>query len=99
MNVNASLINQIKSCLKEYTNVRCAKLFGSRARGDNTESSDYDIAIYGELSAREAATLRYMFNEELPTLHKIDLVFMCEQQESEFTACIEREGIVIYGKN
>ncbi len=31
--------------LKEYPSVRWVKLFGSRARGDNAPSSDYDLAV------------------------------------------------------
>ena len=31
----------------KYDTIESAALFGSRARGDNTELSDYDIAVFG----------------------------------------------------
>lgn len=82
----------------EYPNIERAVLFGSRARGDNGERSDYDIAVYGSLERKDKTALRYFCDEELPTLHKIDLIFMEEQTASEFTRSIEREGVEIYGK-
>lgn len=93
--------NNILLCLSKhfahYPSIEKAVLFGSRARGDNTERSDYDIAVYGNLSHHERAELRYFCDEELPTLHKIDLIFMQEQSPSKFTENIEKEGIIIYG--
>ena len=41
--------------------------------------------------------LNIICDEELPTLHKIDLIFMQEQSPSKFTENIEKEGVKIYG--
>lgn len=97
MNTDNKLIAAIVARLANYHAIEKAVLFGSRARGDNTERSDYDIAVFGNLTRAEQAELRYICNEELPTLHKIDLIFMQEQSPSKFTENIEREGIKIYG--
>ena len=99
MNVDVALIREITARLRETPHVQKAVLFGSRARGDTGEKSDYDIAVYGTLSKTDRAQLRYAFDEELPTLHKIDLIFMQEQPESPFRASIEREGVVIYAED
>ncbi len=98
MNADKKLIDEMIKYFVKCKNVEKAVLFGSRARGDNTERSDYDIAVYGDLSRREMAVLRTEFDEDLPTLHKIDLIFMCVQAESDFTANIEKEGKIIYEK-
>lgn len=99
MNVNNLLIDAMKGYFGKYPNIEKAVLFGSRARGDNTEKSDYDIAVYGALSAQDMANLRYIFDEELPTLHKIDLIFMTQPMNPEFVANIEKEGVNIYEKS
>ena len=47
-------------------------LFGSRARGDNKERSDIDLAVYG-MPQQEPATFTHDA-EDLPTLLKFDIV-------------------------
>lgn len=96
MKADMKLLETIVSELKNFRNVEKAVLFGSRARGDCTERSDYDIAIYGGLSNTERACLLLAFDTDLPTLHKIDLIFMCEPHPKKFTDRIEKEGITIY---
>lgn len=98
MNVDKKLIDEMIKYFVRFDNIKKAVLFGSRARGDNTERSDYDIAVYGTLTVLDRAFLRTAFAEDLPTLHKIDLIFICEQKMGEFTANIEKEGKVIYEK-
>ncbi len=98
MNVDPNLINFIKETLKSFPSVERAALFGSRARGDNRERSDYDIAIYGTLSQSDTAKLRYLLQEELPTLHKIDVIFMQGKYDEAFIENIEKEGITFYEK-
>lgn len=98
MNTDPKIISTLTVHFAEHPAIKKAVLFGSRARGDHTERSDYDIAVYGDLSHAERSQLRYICDEELPTLHKIDLIFMQEQSPSKFTENIEKEGIEIYGK-
>lgn len=72
-------------------------LFGSRARGDHSPLSDYDIAIFEEetLSDLEKAYLCDEI-EEVPTLKKIQAVFVREGTTDELMGNINREGIVLY---
>ena len=82
----------------KHMQIEKAVLFGSRARGDNSERSDYDIAIFGELPHSDKVKLRALADDGLPTLHKIDLVFVNEIKNSALLDNIQREGICFYGK-
>ncbi|MBD5131140.1 MAG: nucleotidyltransferase domain-containing protein [Clostridiales bacterium] len=96
MTVMDNVIKNMVAEFAKYPEITKAVLFGSRARGDNSERSDYDVAVYGELPQRNKTLLRYFCSEELPTLHKVDLIFMQEQPQSTFTDNIEKDGITIY---
>lgn len=96
MNADKALIHAISELLPKYPTARRAALFGSRARGDNTERSDYDIAVYGDISTSDKLQMRSAFREELPTLHKIDLVFVNEIGDAGFLKSIEQEGVIFY---
>ena len=82
----------------KYSSIEKAVLFGSRARGDNGERSDYDIAVFGQLSHSDKVKLRAMADDGLPTLHKIDLVFVNEIENSALLDNIQREGVCFYGE-
>ena len=97
MNTDKRLIDAMIAEFKKHTGIEKVVLFGSRARGDNTERSDYDIAIYGSLTRDEVSNLRLTFDEDLPTLHKIDLIFMQDKLSTQFRNSIETEGLKIYG--
>lgn len=69
-------------------------LFGSRARGDNKERSDIDLAVSGgNISAFAAAA-----DEELPTLLLLDVVNLDAAVDEDLLQSIKREGIVLYEK-
>ena len=97
MNADKRLIDAMIAEFKKYPSIEKVVLFGSRARGDNTERSDYDIALYGNLERDEVSNLRLTFDEDLPTLHKVDLIFMQDKLSTQFRNSIETEGIKIYG--
>ena len=82
MNVDGRLVEEIINRLKREPSVEKAVLFGSRARGDNTERSDYDVRVF--------------CCEELWTLHKIDLVFVTEKTYGKLLENIEKEGVTLY---
>ncbi|GAB2025308.1 hypothetical protein OfM1_13790 [Lactovum odontotermitis] len=72
-------------------------LFGSRARGDFNEKSDFDIAIYGGLNFQDKLLIRDKI-EEWHFVYKVDLVFMNELTDDEMRSNIEKDGIVIVNK-
>lgn len=99
MNADKKLIDEILSYLKKFDGINKVVLFGSRARGDNMERSDYDIAVYGKVTAREQCEIRYFCSEVLRTLHKIDVVFVNERTYPKLVKNIETEGVILYGKS
>lgn len=69
-------------------------LFGSRARRDNGERSDIDLAVRGGDSIAFAVSIQ----EEAETLLMFDVVELDKPIKRELLNEIEREGIVIYEK-
>lgn len=71
-------------------------LFGSRARGDNRERSDIDLAVYGMPEKNQSA---FSFAvEDLPTLLDFDIVFVSDDTSPELLKNIEKDGIAIMDK-
>ncbi|HBW39012.1 nucleotidyltransferase domain-containing protein [Desulfosporosinus sp. BICA1-9] len=90
-----SVLEQIKEISLQYK-VDKIVLFGSRARGDYSSVSDYDIAIFeNHLSALDKARLRDDV-DEIETLKKIDIVFVQENFTDELMESIKRDGVIIY---
>lgn len=90
-----SVIEQIKGIAIRYK-IDKLVLFGSRARGDNTEVSDYDIAVFEEyMSPLEKANFSAEV-EEVETLKKIDLVFVKDSGTDELLTNIKKDGVIIY---
>ncbi len=72
-------------------------LFGSWARGEQTKTSDFDIAIktIGQTNRHQI----YEIIEKADTLRKIDVVWLDELQNDSFKQRIQKEGKVIYEKS
>jgi predicted nucleotidyltransferase len=101
-NLQDKVIVVIVEIARKYPSVKKIILFGSRARGDNSPKSDYDLAIVWEKIDQENASLWGSFacalRESNPTLNSFDLINLSEAQDSLYST-IEREGIVVYDKN
>lgn len=67
-------------------------LFGSRARGDNFERSDIDLAVNGG----NALDFQYDLEEDAWTLLMFDIVNLDRGISGELQAEIDRDGIVLY---
>ena len=90
------ILQKIIETTSKY-NVDKVVLFGSRARGDNSLHSDYDIAIYGKyFSALDKARLCSEV-EEIETLKKIDIVFVDPNVADGLLESIKKDGVTIYG--
>jgi predicted nucleotidyltransferase len=90
------LIGELAGRLPRHPAVERVWLFGSRARGDNFERSDIDLAIEAPTIDRaEWAALHLDLEEEAETLLLIDFVLMDDPPES-FRRRVQREGRLLY---
>ena len=69
-------------------------LFGSRARGTNTERSDIDIAVYGG----DFDSFYWDVKEKAHSLLMFDIVQADAPISAELKEEIEKDGVVIYEK-
>ena len=69
-------------------------LFGSRARGTNTERSDIDIAVYGG----DYDHFYWDVKEKIHSLLMFDIVQADELISEELKQEIEKDGVIIYEK-
>ena len=89
------VIEQIKT-ISDKNKIEKVVLYGSRARGDHTSVSDYDIAVFKkDMSAVDKASFCLEL-EEIDTLKKIDVAFVDEGHLDALLENINREGVVIY---
>lgn len=88
------LVNEICRFGKEASIDRII-LFGSRARGDNTERSDVDLAVYGG----DFDSFYWNIKENVHSLLMFDVVRIDEKVSQDLKNEIERDGVVLYEKN
>lgn len=69
-------------------------LFGSRARGTNTERSDIDLAVWGGDAVRFSLDV----DDEARTLLEFDVVDMNTPVSDELRSEIAKDGVVLYEK-
>lgn len=89
------VLQEIKKVAMKYKIERII-LFGSRARGDNSPVSDYDIAVYSSYISDVEKTLFYHDIDEIQTLKKIDIVFIDEETDGGLIESINKDGVIIY---
>jgi predicted nucleotidyltransferase len=86
----------IAKLAKQYPKIEKLKLFGSRARGDHEERSDYDLAVYApHINEQDWLSFSTQTEEQAPSLCKISLVLIDGTQDQKFLERIESEGIAL----
>lgn len=80
--------------IAEKNNIKKIILFGSRARGTNSERSDIDLAVSGG----NALDFYYDVEEQAWTLLLFDVVDLDRGISNELRAEIDRDGVIIYEK-
>ena len=92
-NLPDRILRELSLFAKKYSVTKII-LFGSRARGTNTERSDIDIAVYGG----DFEHFYWDVKENVPSLLMFDVVQADEKISDELKQEIERDGITIYEK-
>ena len=92
-NIPERVEKEIIQLAKQY-DIQKVILFGSRARGDNWERSDIDLAVSGGDIPRFALDL----DEEVLTLLLFDVVNLDETVQPALLKEIARDGVLIYEK-
>jgi len=94
-----NILNEIKTIALRFSKIKKIILFGSRARKDNTNFSDYDIAVFAEqLDDREKESFLSEI-DDVNTLNKIDIIFIDKRHiNTEIYKNIMKEGITIVDK-
>ena len=92
-NLPDRVLRELSSFAKKYS-IRKIILFGSRARGTNTERSDIDIAVYGGDFDR----FYWDVKEKTNSLLMFDIVQADSSISDELEKEIQKDGVVIYEK-
>ena len=92
-NLPDRILRELSAFAQKYSVARII-LFGSRARGTNTERSDIDIAVYGGDFDR----FYWDVKEKIHSLLMFDIVQADAAISDELKQEIEREGVIIYEK-
>ena len=88
-----NVLNEIKKIIRENSKYQF-KLFGSRAKNTYKDTSDIDIAVFGDVSRDDEYKIRNSF-DMLNTIYKIDVVFVNDTTKKQFLDEIIKEGVEI----
>lgn len=93
MDLDAGIRSEIVDLAKKC-GIRRVVLFGSRARGDNGDRSDIDLAVSGG----DITRFRLDIDDEVRTLLMFDVVNLDGPLQPSLLESIVQEGIVLYEK-
>ena len=89
-------LDLIRGVLQRHPHVTAAHLFGSRAKGTATASSDIDLALEGITNAVQAEAIASDL-DELPLPYHFDVVALSAVKLAQLRDHIARVGVRIYG--
>ena len=92
-NLPDRILRELSSFAQKHSIIKI-KLFGSRARGTNTERSDVDIAVYGG----DFNSFYWDVKENIHSLLMFDVVQADASISDELKKEIAKDGVVIYEK-
>ena len=92
-NLPDRVFRELSALARKYSITKII-LFGSRARGTNTERSDIDIAVYGG----NFDSFYWDIKEKVHSLLSFDVVEADKPISEELKQEIEKDGVIIYEK-
>lgn len=93
--LNSKELDLLRGVFHRHPEIKTVKLFGSRAKGTHTPSSDIDLALWGEVDALRAESIAAEL-DELPTAYKYDVKPFHLIKLLPLREHIERVGITVY---
>lgn len=91
--------HEMLEVIRQFTEIECAVLFGSRAKRNYKTGSDVDISIEGEkVSHKTVLALSSFLNEETRLPYHFDIVHFRTIKNKELKDHIQRVGIPLYKK-
>lgn len=96
--INKKIYTEIIKIFHKYPSIDKVLIFGSRARGDDTNVSDMDLCIYSDNSAKLEKIKVHNELESINTAIKFDLLIYNEIQPGKLKDNIDTEGFIIYEK-
>lgn len=93
------VLDFIRSWAEKEPQIQRVILFGSRARDDSSERSDYDIAVdVPKMTDAQWSRLALELREKIPTLCGLDLIRIGPDSSQDLLNRIRKEGSEIYAK-
>lgn len=96
MSADAALCRRLRDSIAgiaQRCGVRRVVLFGSRARGDNRERSDIDLAVSGG----DVERFRDELETSAPTLLAFDVLDLDGTLSEKLRRDIDRDGVTLHG--
>ena len=91
--MNKTILKKYKIKI-EHPMLRNIVLFGSRAKGNNTERSDIDMAVYGG----DFDGFYWDIKEKINSLLMFDIIQADSAISDDLKHEIEKDGVIIYEK-
>ncbi len=93
-------LRQVKTVLRDCSEVDEAILFGSRAKGTHHVGSDVDVALKGErVDFRTVLSISQQLNGESLMPYRFDILDLKSVTSPELIDHIARVGVTIYSKS
>jgi len=90
-------LDNIIKTMQQFSEIKKAAIFGSRAKGNYKPGSDVDIAIWGnDISFTTLSRINAILEEESPMPYFFDIVDYSHLSHQELKSHIDRAGIIFY---
>ncbi len=98
LKINKKILTQIIKLILDYKKPEKIMVFGSRASGACSDTSDIDIAVFGkDWVSRDVNIVRYTLDEYVKTPLKFDVLNFYAITKDKLKENILKKGRLIYG--
>ena len=88
------VLDEIIDVLRQFPEIKTAKIFGSRAKGNYKRYSDIDIAIFADTQKDISGSVLYKL-DDLYVIYNFDVAHYEHISNAEMKAHIDRVGVDI----